>query len=228
MSQPYLRTSAKGPLYFALPFAVILLTLLADQWLKSWVVANMFYGEERSVAGNWFLLHYTENNGIAFGLEFSGRLGKFLLTTFRLLASGAILFYLIWLLRRGTYIGYAICVALVFAGASGNIIDSIWYGVRYGYDTWLHGRVVDMLYFPLATGRYPDWVPVVGGNQYIFFRAVFNIADAAISVGVVLILIFFRQYLRAERDVEPLPESDASTLADAQQDAAEHHFPGQA
>ena len=156
----------------------------------------MLLGENIPVFGNWFILHFTENNGIAFGFEFAGRTGKFILTLFRICAATLIGYFIIKLIKKGYSQGFIISLSLIFVGALGNILDSVFYGVIFDYDTYFHGRVVDMFYFPIIRGYYPDWFPIWKGNTFIFFRPVFNIADSAITTGVLLILIFYRKYLK--------------------------------
>ncbi len=187
--------------------SVILAVLVIDQIIKVWVKTHMMLGEEFAVAGDWFLIHFVENNGMAFGMEMGGSWGKILLSVFRIVAVVGIGYYLIDLCRKERRMSFVVCIALVWAGAVGNIVDSVFYGVVFdsswgqvatlfpeegGYSTWLHGRVVDMFYFPLINSTWPDWMPFVGGESFIFFRPVFNFADAAISVGVALLLIFHR------------------------------------
>ncbi len=171
---------------------VIIGVLFLDQGSKLWIKNTMYLGEEIDIIGNWFKLHFTENKGIAFGLEFGGRTGKIFLTLFRILAAGLIGYYLTYLLRKKAKTGLVISLSLILAGAIGNIIDSIFYGVFFNYETWFHGRVVDMLYFPIIKGYLPDWLPIWGGDYFVFFRPVFNIADTAITTGVILILLFYR------------------------------------
>lgn len=180
------------------PLLLIIFVLLADQLLKTWIKTNMFLGQEFRIFGNWFIIHFTENNGMAFGMEFGGEFGKLFLTLFRIAAVAGIGYGLIYLIKHKYHRGLIMNVALIFAGATGNIIDSVFYGKIYGYETLFHGRVVDMLYFPILEGRYPQWFPVWGGEDFIFFRPVFNIADAAISVGVILIMIFQKSYFKDE------------------------------
>ncbi|NLY23803.1 MAG: lipoprotein signal peptidase [Bacteroidales bacterium] len=187
--------------------AVVFLILLVDQFSKIWVKTHMGLYDTIHIA-DWFKIYFVENNGMAFGIEAGGKL---FLSLFRIIAVALIVFYIRRLVRANYKIGFIICVTLVLAGASGNIIDSIFYGVIFeasypghlssfvpwgeGYASLLHGKVVDMLYFPMISGTYPDWVPVVGGQEYLFFRFIFNIADSAITVGVILILLFYRKTL---------------------------------
>jgi signal peptidase II len=180
------------------PLLIIFLVLFIDQASKIWIKTNMSMGQEFNILGEWFIIHYTENNGMAFGLEFGGEFGKLALSLFRIAAVGGIGYGLHYLIRHKYHRGLILNVALIFAGALGNIIDSVFYGVIWKYAGLFHGRVVDMLYFPILEGVFPQWVPIWGGEDYIFFRPVFNIADAAISVGVVLIMIFQSHYFKEE------------------------------
>lgn len=190
------------------PLLIIFLVLLADQVLKTWIKTNMFLGQEFKIIGNWFIIHFTENNGMAFGLEFGGEFGKLALSLFRIAAVGGIGYGLHYLIKHKYHRGLILNVALIFAGALGNIIDSVLYGVIYGYASLFHGRVVDMFYFPILQGNFPSWVPVWGGEDFIFFRPVFNIADAAISVGVVIILLFQKTYFKEEVKEEIGPNNE--------------------
>ena len=191
---------------------VIFLILIADQALKIFVKTSMPLGKTESVIGNWFFLRFIENPGMAFGIDIPGKLGKPALTIFRIIAAFFIGWYLRSLIKKNAQIGFIICLAMVFAGAVGNIIDSAFYGVIFGesnyfesaslfpegggYASLLSGKVVDMLYFPIIEGTYPKWFPIWGGEKFIFFRPIFNIADSSISVGVAAILLFQRKYLR--------------------------------
>ena len=156
----------------------------------------MYLGEEIHVAGNWFILHFTENPGIAFGLEIGGRNGKIFLTLFRLLAVILIGYYLIKIIKKEMPLGFCISMALIFIGAIGNIIDSLFYGLIFKYDGIFFGRVVDMLYFPVIKTHYPAWFPFWSGSEFIFFRPVFNLSDSAITAGVFAILIFYSKTLK--------------------------------
>jgi signal peptidase II len=185
----------------------VLLVLIADQGLKYWIKTNFAFGEEKHLAGNWFILHFTENNGMAFGLGFGGQYGKLILTLFRIVAVGGIIYYIIHQYKHGGHRGFLLCLALILAGAVGNIIDSVFYGVffeeinRY-QGGWFHGQVVDMLYFPIIETHYPEWSPFNPGEEFIFFRPVFNLADASISTGVIAIFIFQRRYFKKEETAE--------------------------
>lgn len=210
--------------YYLATLGVILL----DQAVKLLVHFNMDLGTvgEIDVLGSWFKLHYLLNPGMAFGMQLNWEWGKLLLTLFRLIATIGIAYYIYMLVNKGVSRGLIWCMALILGGAIGNLIDSIFYGVFLdnavaGAPTpWFHGQVVDMLYFPLYEGYLPDWVPVWGGEYFIFFRPVFNIADSAIFVGVVIILImqkrFFGdsfQYKQEEEHKEQAATVQSSSLA---------------
>jgi signal peptidase II len=190
------------------PFLVAAFIILIDQIIKTWVRAHMFLGEEIHFLGSRGMLHYTENNGMAFGMEFGGEWGKLALTLFRIGAVVAICCGLIYLVKHKYHRGLIMNVALIFAGALGNIIDSTFYGIMYNYAPLFHGRVVDMFYFPLLSGNFPSWVPVWGGQDFIFFRPVFNLADASISVGVILILIYQKHYFKHQTPEVSAPNSE--------------------
>lgn len=180
------------------PLIVIFLVLLADQLVKTWVKTHMYLGQEFHIIGKWCIIHFTENNGMAFGMEFGGEFGKLALSLFRIAAVAGIGYGLHYLIKHKYHRGLILNVALIFSGALGNIIDSVFYGKIYGYESWFHGRVVDMFYFPIAEGHFPTWLPIWGGEEFVFFRPVFNLADAAISVGVILILIFQKNYFKED------------------------------
>jgi len=163
----------------------ISLLLVIDQIIKILVKINMPLNSSIHIF-DWFQIHFIENNGMAFGMSFGS---KTILTLFRLIVSGLVLYYIILLIRDNYKTSYLICVSLIFAGAIGNIIDSLFYGIIFGESTFLNGRVVDMFYFPLFT--FPNWVPFLGGE--IFFSPVFNFADSCVTVGIFMLIIFFRK-----------------------------------
>ena len=181
--------------------------LLIDQVIKIEVKTNMRLHEVLDITG-WFKINFIENNGMAYGMTF---FNKLVLSLFRIVAISLIGYYLTKVIRKGARIGYIICLAMVFAGAVGNMIDCMFYGLIFnasspeymsyfvpfgeGYAPFLMGKVVDMFYFPLIETTWPEWVPVVGGDDYIFFSPVFNFADASISVGVAILLLFYRREL---------------------------------
>lgn len=186
------------------PVLLIFFVLLADQVLKTWIKNNMYLGQEFKILGEWFIIHFTENNGMAFGMEFGGEFGKLFLTLFRIAAVIGIGYAIHYLIKHKYHRGLILNVSLIFAGAMGNIIDSVFYGIIYGYQTLFHGRVVDMFYFPLFKGTFPTWLPIWGGEPFLFFRPVFNLADVAISMGVISILIFQKTYFKEDM-VDEIP-----------------------
>jgi signal peptidase II len=181
-----------------LPAIVLFVVLLLDQWVKLYIKTHFMLGEEVNVFGEWFKLHFTENYGMAFGLEFGGKGGKILLTLFRLVAVGFIGWYIFDLSKKNTNKWYIISWTLILSGALGNIIDSVFYGVIFGYDAWFHGRVVDMFYFPIIQTTIPETWPFWAGEDFEFFRPVFNVADAAISIGFVIILLGQKTFFKEE------------------------------
>ncbi|WP_462267473.1 lipoprotein signal peptidase [Mucilaginibacter sp.] len=180
------------------PFLTATFIILADQIIKTWVRNHMYLGEQIRFLGSKGMLLYTENNGMAFGWELGGEGGKLLLTLFRIVAVVGIGYGLVYLIQHKYHRGLILNVALIFAGAMGNIIDSAFYGLIYNYAPVFQGRVVDMFYFPLISGTFPKWLPVWGGEPFEFFRPIFNLADAAISVGVIMILIYQKRYFKSE------------------------------
>jgi signal peptidase II len=180
------------------PLLLIFFILIVDQASKVWIKTNMYLGQEFKILGDWFIIHFTENNGMAFGLEFGGEFGKLFLSLFRIVAVAGIGYGLHYLIQKKYHRGLILNVAMIFSGALGNIIDSVFYGKIWNYATLFHGRVVDMFYFPILEGVFPTWLPIWGGEDYIFFRPVFNVADAAISIGVILILVFQNTYFKEE------------------------------
>jgi len=182
--------------------AVVLMLLLVDQLSKIWVKTHMALYDAIQIT-DWFQIYFVENNGMAFGIEAGGKL---FLSLFRIVAVILIIIYIGRLVRENYKTGFIVCITLVLAGAAGNIVDSVLYGVIFEASYPGHGKVVDMLYFPLISGHYPDWIPVVGGQEFLFFRFIFNLADSAITIGVILILLFYRKTLsyslmsKSERD----------------------------
>jgi signal peptidase II len=210
---------------------IVVLVLLVDQVLKVWIKTHMTMGEEFSVIGSWFRIHFVENNGMAFGFEFGGDYGKIFLSLFRVVAVFGIGWYILKLIKKGLPMGFIACVSLIFAGAIGNIIDSAFYGLIFndssgqvstlfpeggGYASFLHGRVVDMFYFPLFSGVFPHWVPFVGGTDFEFFRPVFNVADSSISIGIFSIILFYRkQFNNLDK------KSEEGTVKEQEQEAVQ-------
>ena len=188
--------------------AIVVAILLIDQIIKIEVKTNMTLGEAKRVT-DWFYIEFIENNGMAYGMKF---INKLVLSLFRLFAIGFIGYYLAKIIKKDVApLGYIVLIAMVLAGAAGNLIDCLFYGLIFdastpftvsqfvpfgeGYSTFLHGKVVDMFYFPIIQTTWPEWVPYFGGSEYVFFSPVFNIADACISVGVVALLLFYRKQL---------------------------------
>lgn len=184
--------------------------LIIDQVLKIIIKTNMVIGEEIPVLGNWFRIHFLENNGMAFGMEWGGTTGKAALSIFRMLAIIGISWYLDSIIKKKVSLGFVLSVSAIIAGAAGNLIDSAFYGMIFseswhtpaiffpeggGYSSILQGRVVDMFYFPVIDTHWPDWSPIKPGQSFIFFRPVFNIADASITTGVLAILLFQKRFL---------------------------------
>jgi len=202
--------------------AIILLILIVDQVVKILVKTNFTLGEDKQVT-SWFLIRFIENEGMAMGIKV---VGKLFLTIFRLVASVAIAYYLFLLIRYNFKLSYIILVSIIFAGAIGNIIDSVFYGVIFsestttqvavlfppdgGYSGWLHGNVVDMFYFPLFSFTWPSWIPWIGGSNFEFFRYIFNIADSSISVGIVTLLLFFRKTLSLSFEKQEVEQENKS------------------
>lgn len=188
--------------------AIVVAILLIDQIIKIEVKTNMTLGEAKRVT-DWFYIEFIENNGMAYGMKF---INKLVLSLFRLFAIGFIGYYLAKIIKKDVApLGYIVLIAMVLAGAAGNLIDCLFYGLIFdastpftvsqfvpfgeGYSTFLHGKVVDMFYFPIIQTTWPEWVPYFRGSEYVFFSPVFNFADACISVGVVALLLFYRKQL---------------------------------
>lgn len=217
---------------------IILIILLADQAFKFYIKTNFYLGQEHRVIGNWFRLHFVENEGMAWGWKLgeSGSAGKLALTIFRMLAVLFGVYYLGQIIRKKEHAGFVFCVALIFAGAAGNLIDSMFYGMLFsnsdpvlqnlaqaipeggGYAGFLHGKVVDMLYFPIFRGYFPSWLPFWGGEPFEFFSPVFNLADASISIGLIAILLFQNRFFQENGNTarHPTVETNVATGDDVQ------------
>lgn len=212
----------------AIAILTVVLSLALDQVTKVWVKLTMVSGDEFSYFGPWARIHFVENEGMAFGMSFGAGMGKFMLTFFRIIAVAFITYYLAQQIKnKNSSKGFVFALALILTGAVGNIVDSIFYGqifshsdgqiatlfpVHGGYADWFHGRVVDMFYFPIYRGILPNWIPFVGGKFFEFFQFIFNVADACISVGVFIILIFQKKFFKVElNEVTTLPTEETQT-----------------
>jgi signal peptidase II len=197
-----------------LAILIILLAIVIDQALKIYVKTHFFLTEE-VVFFDWFIIHFTENNGMAMGFEFGGKAGKLFLTVFRLFAVTGIIYWLAQNIKRKVHNAVIIAISLIFSGAVGNIIDSVFYGVIFDssknniatlfaenpYGTLFHGKVVDMFYFPFIKDYIlPEWIPFIGGDPFTFFQYIFNPADAFISIGVALLFIYSKQAFPKEEN----------------------------
>jgi len=172
------------------------LLVIVDQVIKILVKTNMSIGESIHVCGDWFQIFYIENEGMAFGMKFGGAVGKFLLSLFRIVFFGLLVYWISRLLKKkDTPYGVVVGLTLITAGALGNIIDCFFYGLIWDYAPFMFGHVVDMFYFPIIDTYWPDWMPFVGGEHFIFFSPIFNFADAAISCGIIALLLFYSRYL---------------------------------
>ena len=205
----------------------VLVVLFLDQLLKIYIKTHFSYGEEHNIIGNWFKLHFIENEGMAFGMKFGEHWGKLFLTLFRLVAVAWGFYFIQNTLIKEKYSnGLIFCASLILAGALGNSFDSVFYGKIFtessfhvakwtawgqGYTDMFHGRVVDMLYFPILKGTYPTWFPIWGGENFEFFRPVFNLADAAISGGVISIFVFQGKMLSKGKTLEDEIETNVQS-----------------
>ncbi|MBS1621699.1 MAG: lipoprotein signal peptidase [Bacteroidetes bacterium] len=217
-------------------FLFVAIIIIADQALKIWIKTSYPTGEVLRVFGSsWFRLHFIENPGMAWGWKFGNETGKMILTLFRLAAVIFGTWYLSKIVKQKHSRGFIICAALIYAGALGNLIDSMFYGLIFdkglhydptireyvsysgvasfsssGYAGFLHGSVVDMLYFPIINSHFPSWLPVIGGDQFEFFSPIFNIADASISIGVITLLIFQKRFFKKhQQQAHPVAETNA-------------------
>ncbi len=203
-----------------LAIAIVSAVLVIDQIIKIWVKTHMTLHEQIEIF-SWFKIVFIENNGMAYGMEIGSKL---VLSLFRIIAVGILGYYIFQQVKKQARWGYIVCLSMVLAGAAGNIFDSMFYGLIFnsssdyytsyfvpfgnGYAPFLMGKVVDMFYFPLIVTTWPDWVPMVGGDPYVFFSPIFNFADSSISVGVVLLLLFYR------KEISEISFSKRKTAAD--------------
>lgn len=209
------------------PILTIFLVLILDQWLKIYIKLNFRLTDEINIFGDWFKIHFTENYGMAFGIEFGGKIGKVILTLFRIIFVGIIAYYVSTLIKNKRNIGYTLSWSLIMAGALGNIIDSVFYGKLFsestpfgdiaqllptdgGYNTWFQGKVVDMLYFPIIHTNIPNNFPFWAGEDFEFFRPVFNISDSAISIGFVLFILFQKRFAMEEQQLNESTKPEAN------------------
>jgi signal peptidase II len=215
---------------YRIPLITVFLVLLADQFIKIYIKLNYPLGEVGRLA-DWCVIHFTENPGMAFGFEFGGALGKLTLSIFRILACIAGAVYIRHLIKKQEHSGFIFSVSLILAGAMGNILDSAFYGLIFdrgtvfnadfqeylpydgiasfnakGYAPSMFGCVVDMFYFPIVNTHFPSWFPIWGGEDFQFFRPIFNLADASISVGVMIILIFQKKFSQQKETFPEAPE----------------------
>lgn len=218
---------------------LIAAVVIADQALKVYIKTKYSLNESHPVLGNWFQLYFVENPGMAYGWKFGGNWGKLVLTVFRFAAVIFGTWYLGSIIKQKYHRGFIICAALIYAGALGNLIDSAFYGLIFdkgmmpdpatgeylgygglaafsknGYASFLHGNVVDMLYFPVIKGHFPKWFPFWGGEYFEFFRPIFNLADAAISTGVIAILVFQKKFFRQHKHMEKSPVVETKAVVD--------------
>ena len=204
-NKAYKMTAAKKSVLF------ILLILVIDQVLKIWIKTHMQIGDEIYLFGKRGMLHFIENNGMAFGMEMGGKTGKYVLSIFRIIAITGISWFLASIIKKKVNTGLIIAVSAILAGAIGNLIDSAFYGMIFsesymapaimfppggGYSGFLQGRVVDMFYFPVIQTHWPEWSPFRPGESFIFFRPVFNVSDTAITCGVLSILIWQKKMFK--------------------------------
>lgn len=214
-------------------FLLIAALLIIDQIFKIYIKTHFLLGEEVNIIGNWFRLNFIENEGMAFGMKLNGPTGKYILSIFRIIAAAAIMWYLLKIIKEKKHKILIYSISLIFAGATGNIFDSMFYGLIFdtspicgsggtptdifggSYAGFLQGKVVDMLYFPIFHGTYPSWFPFNAGEEFIFFRPVFNLADSYISIGVTMILVFQRKIFKHnKKQIENRKQTEENNQVD--------------
>ena len=209
---------------------IILVIIIIDQALKIWIKTNYTFGPVTNILGfRWAQLYFIENEGMAWGWKWGGEWGKMALTLFRLAAVIFGTWYLVRIVRQNYSRGFIICASLIYAGALGNLIDSLFYGMILessenghiagmftgnGYAGFLHGHVVDMLYFPIIDSHFPEWMPFVGGERFEFFSPIFNIADASISIGVITLLLFQKRLVKKPEEEQGRTVTTSTELGD--------------
>ncbi len=212
---------------------IIAIVIIIDQALKIWIKTNHPLGPITNMLGlPWAKLYFIENEGMAWGWKLGGEWGKMMLTLFRLAAVIFGSWYLGKIVKQKYSRGFIVCASLIYAGALGNLIDSLFYGLIFeestythiakifpaeGYGSFLHGKVVDMLYFPMVHSNFPDWIPLLGGKEFEFFSPIFNIADASISVGVITLLVFQKRLLKKQHEEEHLTVTTSTEVSDQAQ-----------
>ncbi len=194
---------------------IFIVILIIDQASKIWVKTHMIEGEEFRIFGEWARIHFVENRGMAFSMELPGQYGKLALSFFRFFAIGVMFYLLVNMIKEAKPKGLVYCTTAIIAGALGNLIDSMFYGKIFtdsygqvasifppeGYAGWMQGNVVDMLWFPMIDGVFPTWLPIWGGEPFLFFSPIFNVADAAITTAIFIIIIFQKHFFKEEEKV---------------------------
>lgn len=200
-------------------YLLALLMIIIDQASKLLVYNHMMLGEEINVLGEWFRLHYLLNPGMAFGIKWDNEFGKLALTVFRIGAMFGIAYYLFKMIRKGAHTGFLWCMGLILGGAVGNVIDSTFYGIFLPGNVppnvvtpWFHGQVIDMLFFPIFEFNWPQWMPFVSSDSFLFFSPVFNVADSSIFIGVVTILIMQKSFFKEKEEEQDENNSESETI----------------